>query len=301
MKLVITGATGFIGSAVVDQLWSQYHSLSLLSRNPPREINVTKKEWLVWNPGVPGDWEYCIDGADGIINLAGEPIAAKRWTEARKEKIRSSRLDSTRALVRAIAKAKIKPKFLINASAVGYYGARGDEAITEESASGTDYLARVCVEWEAEAKKAESEGARVVLLRTGIVLDRGRGALAKMVPPFKFFAGGPLGSGNQWMPWIHIEDQVGLLLFLMNNENAHGPFNCTAPNPVTMAEFSKTLGETLNRPAWATVPGGVLTLVLGEMSEILLNGQRALPQAALKLGYQFRYPHLLPALQSLRL
>jgi hypothetical protein len=301
MKLVITGATGFIGSAVVDQLWSQYHSLSLLSRNPPREINVTKKEWLVWNPGVPGDWEYCIDGADGIINLAGEPIAAKRWTEARKEKIRSSRLDSTRALVRAIAKAKIKPKFLINASAVGYYGARGDEAITEESASGADYLARVCVEWEAEAKKAESEGARVVLLRTGIVLDRGRGALAKMVPPFKFFAGGPLGSGNQWMPWIHIEDQVGLLLFLMNNENAHGPFNCTAPNPVTMAEFSKTLGETLNRPAWATVPGGVLTLVLGEMSEILLNGQRALPQAALKLGYQFRYPHLLPALQSLRL
>jgi hypothetical protein len=301
MKLVITGATGFIGSAVVDQLWSQYHSLSLLSRNPPREINVTKKEWLVWNPGVPGDWEYCVDGADGIINLAGEPLAAKRWTEARKEKIRSSRLDSTRALVRAIAKAKIKPKFLINASAVGYYGARGDEAITEESASGTDYLARVCVEWEAEAKKAESEGVRVVLLRTGIVLDRGRGALAKMVPPFKFFAGGPLGSGNQWMPWIHIEDQVGLLLFLMNNENAHGPFNCTAPNPVTMAEFSKTLGETLNRPSWATVPGGVLALVLGEMSEILLNGQRALPQAALKLGYQFRYPHLLPALQSLRL
>ena len=301
MKLVITGATGFIGSAVVDQLWSQYHSLSLLSRNPPREINVAKKEWLVWNPGVPGDWEYCVDGADGIINLAGEPIAAKRWTEARKEKIRSSRLDSTRALVRAIAKAKLKPKFLINASAVGYYGARGDEAITEESASGTDYLARVCVEWEAEAKKAESEGARVVLLRTGIVLDRGRGALAKMVPPFKFFAGGPLGSGNQWMPWIHIEDQVGLLLFLMNNENAHGPFNCTAPNPVIMAEFSKTLGETLNRPSWATVPGGVLALVLGEMSEILLNGQRALPQAALKLGYQFRYPHLLPALQSLRL
>jgi uncharacterized protein len=204
-------------------------------------------------------------------------------------------------LVRAIAKAKIKPKFLINASAVGYYGGRGDEAITEESASGTDYLARVCVEWEAEAKKAESEGVRVVLLRTGIVLDRGRGALAKMVPPFKFFAGGPLGSGNQWMPWIHIEDQVGLLLFLMNNENAHGPFNCTAPNPVIMAEFSKTLGETLNRPSWATVPGGVLALVLGEMSEILLNGQRALPQAALKLGYQFRYPHLLPALQSLRL
>jgi uncharacterized protein len=301
MKLVITGATGFIGSAVVDQLWSQYHSLSLLSRNPPREINVAKKQWLVWNPGVPGDWEYCVDGADGIINLAGEPIAAKRWTEARKEKIRSSRLDSTRALVRALAKAKIKPKFLINASAVGYYGARGDEAITEESASGTDYLARVCVEWEAEAKKAESEGVRVVLLRTGIVLDRGRGALAKMVPPFKFFAGGPLGSGNQWMPWIHIEDQVGLLLFLMNNENAHGPFNCTAPNPVIMAEFSKTLGETLNRPSWATVPGGVLALVLGEMSEILLNGQRALPQAALKLGYQFRYPHLLPALQSLRL
>ena len=301
MKIAITGATGFIGSMVADRLWSRYHSLILLSRNPPREANVTKKEWHAWKPGIPGNWEQSIDGSDGIINLAGEPIAAKRWTEAQKEKIRSSRVDSTRALVSAIAKAKNKPKFLISASAVGFYGSRGDEPITEESAPGNDYLSRVCVDWEAEAKKAESDGVRVVLLRTGIVLDKGKGALAKMGPPFKFFAGGPLGSGNQWMPWIHIEDQVGLLLFLMDNDNARGAFNSTVPNPVTMAEFSKTLGDVLNRPSWATVPGGVLALLVGEMSEMLLNGQRALPQAALKLGYQFKFPNLLPALQSLNL
>ncbi|MEX0805276.1 MAG: TIGR01777 family oxidoreductase [Candidatus Binatia bacterium] len=301
MKIVITGASGFIGSLVTDRLWSQYHSVTLLSRNPPREANVTKKEWHAWKPGIPGNWEQSIDGSDGIINLAGEPIAAKRWTEAQKEKIRSSRVDSTRALVNAIAKAKNKPKFLISASAVGFYGPRGDESITEESMPGNDYLSRVCVDWEAEAKKAESYGVRVVLLRTGIVLDKGKGALAKMVPPFKFFAGGPLGSGNQWMPWIHIEDQVGLLLFLMENDDARGAFNSTAPNPVTMAEFSKTLGDVLNRPSWATVPAGVLALLVGEMSEMLLNGQRAVPQAALKQGYQFKYPNLLPALRSLNL
>ncbi|MPZ75566.1 MAG: TIGR01777 family protein [Deltaproteobacteria bacterium] len=301
MKIVITGATGSIGSLVTDRLWSQYHSLILLSRNLPREANVTKKEWHAWKPGIPGNWEQSIDGSDGIINLAGEPIAAKRWTEAQKEKIHSSRVDTTRALVSAIAKAKNKPKFLISASAVGFYGPRGDEQITEESAPGNDYLSRVCVDWEAAAKKAESDGVRVVLLRTGIVLDKGKGALAKMVPPFKFFAGGPLGSGNQWMPWIHIEDQVGLLLFLMENDDARGAFNSTAPNPVTMAEFSKTLGNVLNRPSWATVPAGVLALLVGEMSEMLLNGQRAVPQAALKQGYQFRYPNLLPALQSLNL
>jgi uncharacterized protein (TIGR01777 family) len=238
---------------------------------------------------------------DGIFNLAGEPIAAKRWTHAQKERIKTSRVQSTRALVNAIATAKDKPKFLINASAVGYYGPHGDETITEESGPGDDYLSRVCVAWEEEASKAEAYRVRVVLVRTGIVLGKGKGALAKMVPPFKFFAGGPLGSGNQWMPWIHIEDQLGLLLFLLDNETARGPFNATAPNPVTMTEFGKTLGDVLNRPSWATVPAAVLTLLVGEMAEMLLNGQRAVPQAALKLGYEFKYPTLMPALQSLHL
>lgn len=301
MKIVITGASGFIGSLLTDHLWSQRHHLILLSRNPPRESNLTQQEWISWKPGAPGDWEQVIDGVDGIINLAGEPIAAKRWSDAQKEKIRFSRVASTNALVKAVGKAVKKPKFLISASAVGYYGPRGDETITEETVPGNDYLARVCVDWEEEARKAESYGIRVALVRTGIVLGKGQGALAKMVVPFKYFVGGPLGSGNQWVPWIHIEDHIALLLFLIENQNARGPFNATAPNPVTMTEFCKTLGKVLNRPSWASVPGGMLTLLVGEMSEMLLNGQRAVPQAAVKLGYEFKYPNLLPALESLHL
>ena len=301
MKIVITGASGFIGSLLADHLWKQRHHLILLSRNPPREFNVTHQQWVPWAPGSSGEWEDLIDGVDGIINLAGEPIAAKRWSDVQKEKIRFSRVETTNALVKAIGKTKQKPKFLISSSAVGYYGGRGDEIVTEETAPGNDYLARVCVDWEMEARKAESFGIRVALVRTGIVLDKGQGALAKMVVPFKYFIGGPLGSGDQWMPWIHIEDQIGLLLFLIENQNARGPFNATAPNPVTMTEFCKTIGTVLNRPSWATVPAGMLTLVIGEMAEMLLNGQRAVSQAAAKLGYEFKYGNLLPALKSLHL
>jgi uncharacterized protein (TIGR01777 family) len=301
MKIAITGASGFIGGILADHLWTRRHHLVLLSRNPPGVSNLTQQEWIAWNPGASGDWEEAIEGVDGIINLAGEPIAAKRWSDSQKEKIRFSRIESTKALVKAIGKAKQKPKFLINSSAVGYYGPRGDETVTEETAPGTDYLARVCVDWEKEARNAESYDVRVVLVRTGIVLDKGKGALAKMIVPFKYFAGGPLGSGNQWMPWIHIADQIGLLTFLLENQNACGPFNATAPNPVTMSEFCKTLGNVLNRPSWASVPGSMLTILVGEMAEMLLNGQRAVPQAAIKLGYEFMYPHLMPALESLHL
>jgi hypothetical protein len=253
---------------------------------------------LTWDGASDGPLLQAINGADGIINLAGEPIAAKRWTAAQKQKIRSSRLESTRALVSAISKADTKPKFLINGSAVGYYGPRGDEFVTEETPPGTDYLSRVCVEWEAEASKAESSGVRVVCLRTGIVLGKGGGALAKMVPPFKFFAGGPLGSGNQWMPWIQMEDEVGLILFSMENVNASGAMNATAPNPVTMREFCKTLGKVLHRPCWAPVPAFALKLLLGQMADMLLTGQRAVPERAQKLGYKFRYPNLYEALQA---
>jgi uncharacterized protein len=301
MKLLIAGASGFIGSALVQRLGQRSDSLKLLSRKPRPPARAVNTEWLVWEPGVPGGWEESIEGADGVVNLAGEGIAEKRWTERQKELIRASRIDGTRALVQAIAKAKAKPKFLINASAVGYYGPRGDETLTEESAPGKDYLAQVCVAWEAEAKKAQEYGVRVALLRTGIVLAKGKGALAKMVTPFKFFVGGRLGSGKQWMPWIHIEDEIGLILFLMENAGAHGAFNATAPNPVTMEEFCKALGKVLNRPSWAPVPASLLTLLLGEMADLVLAGQKALPQAAQKLGYEFRYPNLAQALASLGL
>jgi uncharacterized protein len=301
MKLVITGATGLIGSVLADNLWNQYHSLALLSRRPPAEVNVTKKQWFAWQPGVGGEWEQAVDGADGIINLAGEPIAAKRWSKSQKELLRRSRIDGTRSLVNAIAKAKIRPKFLINSSAVGYYGPRGDEILKEDSKPGEGYLAGLCVAWEEEAKKAEALGVRVVVVRTGIVLAKGQGALAKMVPPFKMFAGGPLGSGSQWMPWIHIDDEVGLIQCLIENEQARGAFNATAPNPVTMADFAKALGDVLNRPSWVSVPPSALALLLGEMADMLLTGQRAVPEAAVKIGYKFKYPNLTDALRSLRL
>ena len=298
MKLVVSGATGFIGSALCPRLLEKGHTLVLLTRSAPPEPTTPSKRWLHWTPGAPGEWEKAVDGADGIINLAGEPIAARRWTATQKSRIRLSRIESTRSLVEAIAKANQKPGFLLNASAVGYYGPRGDEPITEESPPGTDFLSRVCVEWEEEAKKAEPLGVRVIRLRTGIVLGPNGGALAKMVPPFKLFVGGPLGSGMQWMSWIHRDDEVGLILHLIENSRASGAVNATAPNPVRMKEFCQTLGKILHRPCWAPVPAFALKLMLGEMADMLLTGQRVLPAAAQKLGYQFRYPLLYEALQA---
>jgi uncharacterized protein (TIGR01777 family) len=301
MKLIISGATGFIGSVLIERLRKQSHSLVMLSRRPRRQHSTTNAQWLTWENQSHGEWEQAIDGADGIINLAGEPIAAKRWTEDRKERLRSSRIDTTQALVNAIAKSKVKPKFMIGASAVGYYGPRGDETLTEASSPGNDFLARLCVEWEGEARKVEEHGVRVGLLRTGIVLGKGKGALAKMVPPFKMFFGGRLGSGKQWMPWVHIDDEVSLIQFLIDNDKARGAFNATAPNPVTMSDFAKCLGRVLNRPAWAPVPASVLSLLLGEMAEMLLTGQRALPAAAEKSGFKFKYRNVDDALASLQL
>ena len=299
MKVVIAGGSGFIGSMLVRRLCDRHDSVTVLSRKPAPSRGTSSMKWQAWQPGVPGEWETEIDGADGVINLAGEGIAEKRWTERQKELIRSSRIDTTWAIVAAIAKAKAKPKFLINASAVGYYGPHGDEMLTEKNGPGTNYLAQVCVSWEKEASKAQEHGVRVLLLRTGIVLGKGKGALAKMVKPFRFFVGGPLGSGQQWMPWIHIEDEIGLILFLMENENSRGPFNATAPNPVTMEEFCKALGKVLKRPSWASVPASVLTLALGEMADMLLTGQRALPETAQKLGYKFKHSTITQALESL--
>ncbi len=301
MKIVVTGATGMIGTVLTERLSNSHHSLVLLSRRPPAENHAAKRQWQAWQPGVGGEWERAIDGADAVINLAGEPIAGKRWTAKQKEILRSSRIEGTKALVQAMAKAKVKAKLLISSSAVGYYGPHGDEALNEDSKPGDDFLARLCVDWETEARKAEAFGVRVCLLRTGIVLAKGEGALKKMVPPFKMFTGGPLGSGRQWMPWIHLDDEVGLIQFLVDNDSARGAFNGTAPNPVTMAEFSQTLAAVLNRPSWARVPPAVLALVVGEMAEMLLNGQRVIPEAAVKLGYQFKFPSLKPALESLGL
>ncbi len=301
MKIVIAGASGFIGSLVTQRLWEQSHALRLLSRRPISGGKKTDQEWILWNPDSGGAWQGSVDDVDGIINLTGESIAEKRWTSGQKRKIISSRLDTTRALVDAIAAANRKPKFLINASAVGYYGPHGDEILTEKSPAGKDFLGRLCVDWENEASRAQEFGVRVVLLRTGIVLGKGKGALAKMVLPFRLFVGGPLGSGAQWFPWIHVDDEVGLINFLIEKEDAAGPVNATAPNPVRMEEFSKALGEVLNRPSWAQVPASALALLLGEMADMLLTGQRAMPETALKMGYNFKYTDVTQALRSLGL
>jgi uncharacterized protein (TIGR01777 family) len=233
-----------------------------------------------------------------VINLAGEPIPAKRWTAAQKEKIRSSRINTTRALVVAMGKAKKKPSLLISSSAIGYYGPRGDEAVVEESEPGNDFVSQVCVQWEEEAQNAESFGVRVVCLRTGIVIGKGGGALAKMVLPFKLFAGGPIGSGRQWVSWIQLEDEVGLIVHLLQKEEASGAVNATAPVPVTMKVLCQTLGKVLHRPCWAPVPAFALRVLMGEMADVVVTGQRVLPAKAQQLGYTFKYPDLTEALRA---
>jgi uncharacterized protein len=298
MRLVVTGATGFIGTPLCARLLEQGHTLTLFTRGSPRDAGGATKRWVHWTPGASGEWGTALDGADGVINLAGEPIAAKKWTHLQRHRIETSRTDGTNSLVQAIARAAARPKFLISASAVGYYGPRGDETVTEETPPGDDFLSFVCREWEEEAKKAEQLGLRVARLRTGIVLGSGGGALAKMVEPFKFYIGGALGSGQQWMSWIQLEDHVRLILELIDNIQASGPVNATAPNPVRNKEFCETLGKVLHRPCWAPVPGFALKLVLGDMADMLLSGQRVIPAAAQKLGFQFRYPTLEEALQA---
>lgn len=300
MKIVLAGGTGFIGAALARRLMSRGHTVVLLARPESKWIGGVPA--IVWRPsdtaGARDDVVSALSAADAVVNLAGEPIAGGRWTQARKTRLRSSRIDTTRAVVRAIAAAQKKPKLLLNASAVGYYGPRGDEAVTEAEPAGGDFLAGLCREWETEAQRAEDLGIAVVRLRTGIVLGKNGGALAKMIPPFRCFVGGPLGSGRQWMPWIHLEDEIGLIEHLLA-AGAGGAVNATAPEPVRMKEFCATLGKALGRPSWAPVPEFVLRLAFGEMADVLLTGQRAVPAEAERRGYRFRYPALREALEDI--
>jgi hypothetical protein len=298
MKLLITGASGFIGTALCQRLLEEGHSLTLFTRGSPPNANTDAKRWLHWTPGTLRSWETELDGIDGVINLAGEPIAERKWSNTQRRRLEKSRVDATHVLVQACAKAQSKPKFLINASAIGYYGPHGDEILTEEAPHGEDFLSLLCRDWEQEAIVAEQLGMRVVRLRSGIVLGANGGALAKMAPPFKFFLGGPLGSGKQWMSWIHLEDQIRLILHIIGSPQASGPINATTPNPVQNKQFSQALGKALKRPSWFSTPGFVLRVGLGELAEMLLTGQRVVPAAAQKLGFEFHYPDLPEALQA---
>lgn len=253
-----------------------------------------------WTAEEAGPWFEQIDGADAVIHLAGEPVLAGRWTDEHKRRVRSSRVESTRLLVEAMAAAKARPAAFLCASAVGYYGGRdGGEELDEESSPGDDFLARVVRDWEAEADKATALGVRVVKLRIGLVLGENGGLLGKMVPAFRMFVGGPVGSGRQVLPWIHIDDVVGMILFALDHPEVQGPLNVTAPAPVSMEEFTRQLGRALRRPSLLRVPSPVLRLALGEAAEPMLSGQRALPRAALRHGYTFRHPSLPGALADL--
>lgn len=239
-----------------------------------------------------------LESVDGVINFSGESIGNRRWSDSLKQEIVNSRIKSTRSIVKAINEGKIKAKVFINASAVGYYGPHRDEVITEREAPGRDFLAEVCRQWEAEAYKVHNPLTRVVTLRIGVVLGR-QGALARMTMPYKFYAGGPLGQGEQWLAWIHVQDLVRMLRFILEEDGVSGPVNGTAPNPVTMRDFSKTLGEVLGRPSWLPVPEFLLKIALGQMSEMLLHGQRAIPEKILEAGFRFKYPDLKAALEDL--
>jgi uncharacterized protein (TIGR01777 family) len=263
----------------------------VLTRRPTREGDV------LWSPGS-GDasWTPVLADAEAVINLAGASIAGGRWTVARKTAIRNSRTDATRALVRAIGAARHPPPVFISGSAVGFYGTRADEPATEQTAPGSDFLASVCREWEAIAQQA-AVSSRVVLLRSGVVLARHGGALPQLALPFRFFAGGPVGSGRQYISWIHLLDWVALVRWALATPGVQGALNLTAPFPVTNGDFARTLGSALGRPAWIRTPAAVLRLVLGDMADaLILGGQRVVPEAAQKLGFVFRYPTLAPAL-----
>jgi uncharacterized protein (TIGR01777 family) len=299
MKILVTGSTGLVGTALVKALAGDGHTVCRLMRPQSKMAPVGEDGFdVAWNP-VTGELGGAGVGPDAVVNLAGASIAGGRWTKARKELLRTSRIDTTKALVEALSKMNARPRVLVSASAIGIYGDRGEEVLMEESTPGTAFLAGLAREWEAEALKAEALGIRVVLTRFGIILAQHGGALAKMLLPFKLGAGGRLGSGKQWMSWITLEDVVEVLRFALENTAVRGAVNVVAPQPVQNAEFTKVLAKALHRPALFPAPTFALRIALGEMADaLLLSSQRVKPQALEKMGYCFLHTDLSNALKA---
>lgn len=300
MKILVTGSSGLVGTALTSVLASAGHTVCRLVRPQSAAGMDTKEGFAVaWNPAT-GELGGAGVGADAVVNLAGASIADGRWTGERKALLRSSRIDTTRSLVGALARMNVRPSVLVSASAIGIYGDRGDETLTEESQAGTDFLASLARDWEAEALKAEALAIRVVLARFGIILAREGGALPKMMLPFKLGAGGRLGSGKQWMSWVMLQDVVGVVRLMIENNSAMGPINIVSPQPLQNAEFTKVLGKVMRRPAIFPGPAFALRLALGEMADaLLLSSQRVAPQALEKLGYRFLHADLISALATI--
>ena len=301
MRFVVAGGTGFIGSPLAEMYAEEGHDVRVLTRGLPdgeaRHDPGTGKPGITrvgWRPtGAAGAWKEVVDGAEAVINLAGESLSKGRWTPARKAAMRDSRILATRSIVEAIRNAATPPGVLINSSAVGYYGPAGAEPKTEDAPPGTTFLARLAEEWETEARRAEPAGTRVVTLRTGLVLERSGGALPEMMRPFRFFVGGRIGNGRQYMSWIHRLDVIEMIRWIVETPAVSGPINATAPYPVSNREFARALGRALRRPSLFPAPSAALRMMYGEMAEaLLLTGQRVVPAKAQAHGYHFRYPEI---------
>lgn len=308
MRVIITGGSGLIGQELTANLTSDGHEVIILSRNPERVTGLPAKARAErWDGRSANGWVGLADGADAIVNLAGESIAGenlfailfKRWTPEYKRTIRESRMQVGQAVAQAITAVKNKPRVLIQASAVGYYGPRGDEEITEATPPGSDFQAQVCVDWEASTAGVEALGVRRAIIRSGVVLSPQGSVLPVMTLPFKFFAGGPLGSGRQWFSWIHIEDEIDAIRFLIDNPDASGAVNLCAPQPLPNAEFSRILGRVMRRPAFVPTPAFAMRLVLAEKAIIVLGSQRQVPRRLQQMGFTFRYPEAEAALRDL--
>lgn len=298
MKALVTGATGFVGRQLL-KLLDHPIVLSRDGANAQAELSAYRVKAFSWDPAEEPAPARAFEGVDAVFHLAGEPVAEGRWTAAKKNRLRESRVLGTKNLVKALSQLPTKPKVLVSASAVGYYSDRGEEVLDETRPPENDFLGELCQAWEREAQEAEKLGIRVVTVRVGIVLGQNGGALAKMLPPFRFGLGAPLGSGRQYMPWIHIEDLVRLMVFAAEHENVRGPANGVGPLPVTNREFTKTLGKVLSRPTiLPPVPRFMLNLMFGEFGQILLHSQRVVPKKALEAGFEFRFSELEPALRD---
>jgi uncharacterized protein (TIGR01777 family) len=293
MKFFMTGGTGFVGSYLSEQLAQRGHSITILTRSSrPRSGSHSAIAFVQGDPNEPGSWMQTIPDHDVVINLAGASIFV-RWTEENKKIIRNSRVYTTRHLVEALAAApERQTKLLLSTSAIGYFGDRGDEEMTDDSPSGDDFLAKLAQEWEVEALKSQDIGVRVAITRFGIVLGRGGGILEKLVPLFKSFVGGPVGSGKQWFSWIDQTDQLRAFLFVLEHPTLAGAINFTSPQPVRNAELAKALGKVLNRPSWMPTPAFIIKMVMGEFAEVVLGGQKVLPKKLLEAGFTFEYPSI---------
>ena len=293
MKVLITGASGLIGKELQKSFEQKGYEMLLASRSEPKDDKHV--QWSIDEGFTDPDK---LEGIDVVVHLAGENVSGLRWTDEKKKAIRDSRILGTRNVVDAISKLKHKPKTFIASSAIGFYGERGDEEVTESSAAGDNFLAGVCREWEAESRRAEDAGIRTVLLRTGIVLSKDGGSLSTMLLPFKLGVGGVVGSGKQWMSWISLDDQIAAINFLIDNENVRGAVNLVGPNPVTNHDFTKTLGDVLYRPTFLPLPEFAVSMIFGEMGDaLLLASTKVMPKRLEDVGFEFKYPNLKPAIE----